>query len=106
MSESSTWVPEMQTFGTRLWAVRMELKMNKSQFAETCGLVANSLGDWEAGTRFPNRLDDVVAKVASSTGVDRDWLMWGETGSDVRVSANRRELTFPGDERVLVGAND
>ena len=26
--------------------------------------------------------------------------------ADLQISPNRRELTFPGDERVLVGAND
>lgn len=64
------------TFALRLKIVRVELDLTIEQMAEKCGLKAATLGTWEHGAR-PRDFKDVVRKVATATGYDREWLIWG-----------------------------
>lgn len=66
------------TFGMRLRAVRAELGMTAQDFAKKCGLDRGQLGAWERGT-MPRDLAGVVLAVSDATGVDRDWLAFGNT---------------------------
>ena len=79
------WVPQGETFGDRLYKLRKSTGMNKAEFAIHCGLIPNSYGDWESDIRFPRRLDEVIGKIVDATDVSRDWLMWGDTPSDLGI---------------------
>ena len=74
------WYPP-QTLAQRLREVRRSLSLTMEQMAERCGFNAKTYASWEAGSRPLDR-DEVVAQVAQSTGVDRDWLMWGYAPRD------------------------
>jgi transcriptional regulator with XRE-family HTH domain len=70
------WRPTTN-FATRLRAVRRELGLQQDPFAALVGFPRPSVAAWEGGTR-PRDLADVVQKISTATGVDRDWLMWGD----------------------------
>lgn len=70
------WTPDTAQFGTRLAMVRQRMGWNLTEASVKCGLGQNDWARYEDG-RSPRKLDEVVAKIADSTGVDRAWLMWG-----------------------------
>lgn len=73
------WVPD-ESFATRLFAVRREMKLQQGEMARRCGFDDGTWSNWERGIR-PRNMGEVVAKVAEVTGCDRNWLMWGYGGS-------------------------
>jgi transcriptional regulator with XRE-family HTH domain len=78
----STWRPRLvNDFALRLRATRLHLGLNQQEFAAHCGLRNTEISRWEAGS-MPRRLHLVVKAISDATGVDRDWLMWGEPGPD------------------------
>lgn len=77
--KTEPWTPEI-TFGDRLVIIRRHIGTNVETLAANCGLKASTWYSWENGSR-PQDLPRVVAAIARSTGVDRDWLMWGNTQS-------------------------
>lgn len=81
---SHPWRPA-DTFGSRLAWIRQELHWNVKQAADACGLPDQSWRNWEDG-RSPRSMSDVVQAIAAATGVDRDWLMWGQSAPAVRPS--------------------
>jgi transcriptional regulator with XRE-family HTH domain len=87
------WRPTTN-FATRLRAVRRELGLQQDPFAALVGFPRPSVAAWEGGTR-PRDLADVVQKISAATGVDRDWLMWGDPSDQGGLATHRyfgREL--------------
>jgi len=76
MSDTKAWTPDTTSFAARLWSVRRHLGLTQDALALMCGLRSQEISRWEAGT-MPRNLAEVVDKIATATGVDRDWLMWG-----------------------------
>jgi len=71
------WIPSTSTFGARLALVRWKMGWNLKEASLACGLTQNSWQQWEAGS-MPRNLVDAVGKIATHTGVNRNWLMFGE----------------------------
>lgn len=71
------WVPTI-TFATRLILVRRELGLSVKAAASQCGLHYATWSTWENG-RKPADMAAVVSAIVEGLGVDRDWLMWGQT---------------------------
>lgn len=65
----------------RLLVVRKTLGMSAATIAKTVGVRQATWSSWETGATRPYGLDEVVTKIAAATGVDRNWLMWGNTQS-------------------------
>lgn len=83
-----TWVPEL-TFGARLALVRQRMGWNVKEAARACGLPAQSWRGWEAHGHAPRNFITIAMQIASTTGVDLDWLVYGpDKGS--RLTPNRR----------------
>lgn len=64
------------TLAHRLQLIRDELGWSQRRAAEKCSI---SFGEWqsmESGARARG-LDDKIRKIASATGYDPIWLMWG-----------------------------
>jgi len=89
------WVPD-DTFGTRLRWLRSALghrqglrkPMPVDQIAALCGFGPASWTNWENGT-MPRGMHEIVAKIVEATGVDREWLMWGDRARGVRTGRYR-----------------
>lgn len=73
---TETWTPE-DTFPARLALVRQRMGWNVQRAADECALDDQSWRNWERGTK-PRELDEVVRKIASATGCDPVWLMFGD----------------------------
>lgn len=71
------WVPA-NTFATRLILVRRELGISVKEAAARAGLHYATWSTWENG-RKPADMPTVVKAISDGLGVDRDWLMWGQT---------------------------
>jgi transcriptional regulator with XRE-family HTH domain len=84
----SPWIPDTQTFATRIWAVRMEMGLNRKDFGALVGLSASSIGKWESGTT-PQNKDDVARQIAAETGCDPVWLALGYAVDDLATWAGR-----------------
>ena len=71
------WVPD-NTLSHRLLLVRAQLGLSQR---EACLRSAIPFGEWQGmeSGRQVRALDIKVAKIAEAFGVDRDWLLWGET---------------------------
>lgn len=78
------WIPG-DTFGSRLLRVRKEKRLTVEAVAKLCGVAHPTWTTWENGS-MPRDLAGTVQKIAVALGVDRDWLMWG----DSRTSRNFR----------------
>lgn len=85
---ATTWVPT-PTFGSRLAMVRRHLGWNQKEAALRSGLDKASWSNWERGISTPQRMNEVVDKIAAATGADRDWLMWG-TPSEGAILTDER----------------
>ena len=70
------WIP-LDCFGTRLAILRQRLGWNRDQAARECGLNVNTWTKWEREGTLPRNAPEVVNKIVSRTGCDREWLMWG-----------------------------
>ena len=70
-------IPEF-TFADRCRKARELTGMSKEDFADRIGVTRHTVSNYEAGrTTRPQRL--VLSQWAMATGVDRDWLLTGET---------------------------
>lgn len=83
------------TFGHRLLLVRADAgNLTIEQAAAKCGLLSQSWGNWERGTK-PRDFEDVVEAIAEGLGIDRDWLFRG--GPLTAPQRRRVKLSyFPG----------
>lgn len=82
VQQAHAWIPA-NTFATRLLLVRRELGLNVKEASAKCGLHYATWSTWENG-RKPADMATVVRRISDHLGVDREWLMWGQTdpGSD------------------------
>ena len=71
------FIPE-ESFGSRLHQLRYAKKISSEQMGEICGVTYNAVLAWERGSS-PKNMAEIVMKIVEATGVDRDWLLWGET---------------------------
>lgn len=79
------WLPHSD-LASRLRWLRWEIARreggNKAltveEAAELCDLKPSTWYTWENGSR-PQRIAEVVQKIADATGIDRDWLLWGQS---------------------------
>lgn len=65
------------SFHVRLAIVRCEMGWNIREAARECELGEAAWRTWEIKHTTPRDLRAVVDAIASRTGFDRDWLMWG-----------------------------
>lgn len=72
-----SWRPP-DAFGLRLVHLRKHLKLSSVAIAALCDLKPSTWASWETGAR-PQDLIGVVNKIVAATGVDRDWLLFGDT---------------------------
>ena len=79
---SGRWTPKDSDFGARVWALRRELGWNRTRLAKAIGISQATIGQWERMGIAPRNMPEVVQAISDATGVDRDWLMWGETSRD------------------------
>jgi transcriptional regulator with XRE-family HTH domain len=79
VSPTTGWVPSDQSFGARLAMIRQAMGWNAKEAALACGLPQNSWRGWEAQSRSPRNVLDVVERIVERTGVDDYWLLTGRT---------------------------
>lgn len=82
-SATEGWVPAPEpppedNFGSRLRRIRRHLDLSTDEIAPMCGIRAVTWRSWEALGSRPRGMNEVVNRIAAATGVDRNWLMWGE----------------------------
>ena len=88
---ATQWVPDDSTFGARLALIRQRMGWgNVAQAARECGVPVGSWHNWEEGME-PRRLVTIAMAIASRTGVDVDWLVYGPKRADL---LRRAELTL------------
>jgi transcriptional regulator with XRE-family HTH domain len=75
MAMAENWRPE-DRFGLRLRMLRYSMGLSVEEIAERCGVHTATWSSWERGTA-PRGMNQVVDTIASVTGCDREWLMWG-----------------------------
>lgn len=63
------------SMGLRLRQVRMRAGFSLRNLAILLGVSHSTIGHWEAGRRVPNAL--MLGKFATVTGVDLNWLFFG-----------------------------
>lgn len=74
-TNTSGWRP-VDSLENRLRLIRAEKKLSQRAAAELIGITQREWQIMEDG-RAARRIDQKVAKIAATLGVDRDWLMWG-----------------------------
>lgn len=74
---TGAWIPA-NTFASRLVLVRRELGLTVKDAATRCDLHYATWSTWENG-RKPGDMAAVVSAISKGLGVDRTWLMWGQT---------------------------
>jgi transcriptional regulator with XRE-family HTH domain len=82
-TQPGPWIPRVPqgSFGERLRLLRYFLDLPQETIAASCGVPAPTWATWERGVR-PRRMDEQVDAIATATGVDRNWLMWGIGSAD------------------------
>ena len=88
---SETWVPEL-TFGARLALVRQRMGWNVKEAARACGLPAQSWRGWELQGRAPHNFVTVALQIATATGVDLDWLVYGPAGKRAPLTSTKNGI--------------
>lgn len=82
------WTPSFDTFGARLAAIRQKLGWNVKEAAIACGLPPENWRRWEQENIEPRRLVTIAMAIATRTGVDLDWLVYGpDRARNARVTA-------------------
>lgn len=80
------WVPDTSTFGARLALVRQKMGWgNVKVAAQQCGVPVESWRNWERDGMEPRRLVTIAMAIATRTGVDVDWLVYGPNGKTIQV---------------------
>ncbi len=96
MNKSTNWVPT-NTFGMRVHQLRHACGLSAAELGEITGNAETTVLNWEKGSA-PKNQAEIVDKIARATGVDRNWLMWGEMPNEP-VNPGQNEV-----QRVVAGA--
>lgn len=75
---SSGWIPDQESFGTRLAMVRQHHGWNIKKAAIECGLDPVSWLYWETRGRMPRHYQGVCMQIAEHSGCQLVWLMTGQ----------------------------
>jgi len=74
------WVADDSTFGARLALIRQRMQWgNVAEAARECGLPVDSWRHWERDNMEPRRLVTIAMAIATKTGCDLNWLLYGPT---------------------------
>lgn len=98
-SAPAGWVPQ-DSFADRLARIRRHHRWNYTQASIECGFPRQNWRMWEVGGVEPSKLADVIKKIHARTGVDRDWLMWGDaalSGTTAQYYSTYPTLGYPAD---------
>jgi hypothetical protein len=79
-SPGGDWRPA-DTFADRLSRVRRHMGWNAAEASTECGFGRQNWRKWEVEGTRPSDMAQVVEKIHTRTGVDRNWLMWGDSVS-------------------------
>jgi transcriptional regulator with XRE-family HTH domain len=63
--------------------VRLALGWTQTELARAIEESNFNVSRWESGASRPRDVVSVVRRIVDATGVDRDWLMWGDLGDPV-----------------------
>lgn len=75
---AAPWTADASTFGARLALVRQRMGWgNVKVAAEKCGLPVESWRNWERDGMEPRRLTTIAMTIATATGCDYLWLVFG-----------------------------
>lgn len=75
------WTADASTFGARLALIRQHMGWgNIAKAAKECGVPTDSWRNWEVDGREPHRLITIAVAIATKTGCDLDWLVYGPNG--------------------------
>jgi len=81
------WTANDSTFGARLALIRQHMGWgNVAKAAKECGLPTDSWRNWEVDGRLPQRLVTIALTIATRTGCDLDWLVYGPDRGGVRAT--------------------
>jgi len=84
------WTPDDSTFGARLALIRQRMRWgNIARAAKECGVPTDSWRNWEVDGREPHRLITIAVTIATRTGCDLDWLVYGPDRKAVAVHTHR-----------------
>lgn len=77
--DTTKWIPSSKSFGARLALVRHGMGWNISEAAEACGIPEGNWREWELKGRNPQKLTEIVDKIAAAAlNVDDYWLLTGK----------------------------
>lgn len=88
------YYPEPTTLGGRIHEARKALGLTQKQIAESCGVTASCVTQWEAGQITPS--SDKIIPLASALSCDPHWLLTGD-GRPVPAENNQAEPTWKSD---------
>lgn len=72
------WTADASTFGARLALIRQRMGWgNIAKAAKECGVPTDSWRNWEVDGREPHRMVTIAMTIATKTGCDLDWLVYG-----------------------------
>lgn len=82
------WTPDDSTFGARLALIRQRMRWgNVAKAAKECGVPTDSWRNWEVDGREPHRLVTIAITIATRTGCDLDWLVYGPNRGAIKPIA-------------------
>jgi hypothetical protein len=91
------WTADASTFSARLSLIRNHMGWgNIAKAAKECGVAADSWRNWEVDGREPHRLVTIAVAIATRTGCDLDWLVYGPNhhgaGLNIRYRSGQRVI--------------
>lgn len=97
------WTADASTFGARLALVRQRMGWgNVKVAADKCGLPVESWRNWERDGMEPRRLTTIAMTIATATGCDYLWLVFGpgrggSTGPTTGFATTARVIAVMGE---------
>ncbi|MBD8159204.1 helix-turn-helix domain-containing protein [Pantoea agglomerans] len=88
------YYPEPTTLGDRIHEARKALGLTQKQIAESCGVTASCVTQWEAGQITPS--SDKIISLASALNCGLHWLLTGD-GRPAPAENNQAEPTWKPD---------
>ncbi len=89
--QTAGWTADDSSFGARLALIRQKMGWgNIAKAAKECGVPTDSWRNWEVDGREPHRLVTIALAIATRTGCDLDWLVYGPDRKGVRTPTSTR----------------